>query len=64
MNPRRSVLAVVVLALVATVFPTAAEAKKKGPKITVMTRKPVPGRGSLARDRRHVASPPRLTAPA
>ena len=38
MNPRRSVLAVVVLALVATAFPTAAEAKKKGPKITVMTR--------------------------
>jgi hypothetical protein len=38
MNPRRSVLAVVVLALVATAFPTMAEAKKKGPKITVMTR--------------------------
>ena len=38
MNPRRSVLLVVALALVATAFPTVAEAKKRGPKITVMTR--------------------------
>jgi endonuclease/exonuclease/phosphatase family metal-dependent hydrolase len=38
MNPRRSVLLVVALAVVATAFPTVAEAKKKGPKITVMTR--------------------------
>jgi endonuclease/exonuclease/phosphatase family metal-dependent hydrolase len=38
MNPRRSVLMVVALALVASAFPTVAEAKKKGPKITVMTR--------------------------
>jgi hypothetical protein len=38
MNPRRSVLVVVALALVATAFPTVAEAKKKGPKLTVMTR--------------------------
>ncbi|HEX5617432.1 MAG TPA: endonuclease/exonuclease/phosphatase family protein [Solirubrobacteraceae bacterium] len=38
MNPRRSVLVVVALALVASAFPTVAEAKKKGPKLTVMTR--------------------------
>jgi endonuclease/exonuclease/phosphatase family metal-dependent hydrolase len=38
MSPRRSVLVVVALALVATAFPTVAEAKKKGPKLTVMTR--------------------------
>jgi endonuclease/exonuclease/phosphatase family metal-dependent hydrolase len=38
MNPRRSVLLVVALALVATAFPTVAEAKKRDPKITVMTR--------------------------
>jgi endonuclease/exonuclease/phosphatase family metal-dependent hydrolase len=38
MNPRRSVLLIVALAIVATAFPTVAEAKKKGPKLTVMTR--------------------------